>query len=220
MDALLPGKKRFTQKNADVRIIRRWVASELNWKAKVVCGACNNTWMNDIENHHAKPALADLITGKLEISIDTKRANSIALYCFKTAMVFDLISSHHAPFFRKEERYAFKDSLAIPANVKMWMATFAPVGRGEVHTGYLSGTTSPTNYFQMYVCTFGVEHFVFQLLASRTTRKFAPMPGFEDIAVPFWPKFNGRVWPQRYALRTTQEFDTFSLRWKSILFLG
>ena len=40
------------------------------WKARVVCGDCNNGWMSDLENDHAKPVLTPLITGdatKMEI---------------------------------------------------------------------------------------------------------------------------------------------------------
>jgi hypothetical protein len=220
MNALLPGKKRFKEKNTQGQIIRKWGSDDLNWKAKVVCGECNNGWMSDIESDHAKPALADLISGKRNIPINDNRARSIALFCFKTAAVFDLISKNHAPFFRREERYAFRDTLTIPSNVGMWMVHFAPVGEGRVHTGYLAASLSPAHYFQMYVCTFGAEHFVFQLVAARTADRFVPTPGFEYLAVPFWPRFGPNFrWPPFLSLRNDDDFQALSLRWKDISFL-
>jgi hypothetical protein len=220
MNSLVPGKKYFVEKNRHGEIIRKWVSDDLNWKAKVVCAKCNNTWMSDIEHKHAKPALAELITGKSRVPVDLERARSIAIFCFKTAAIFDLIAASHPPFFRNEERYAFKDSLTIPPNVSMWMAAFAPVGKGNVHTGYIEASTSPANFFRMYVCTFGAEHFVFQLLAARTTKRFLPAPGFEHLAVPFWPRLRGGfVWPPRLSLGTSNEFELFSLRWKRICFI-
>jgi hypothetical protein len=217
---LLPGRKLFKQRDARGQIVKTWVGKDFNWKAKVVCGRCNNTWMGDIENQHAKTALSDLIIGKSDVPIDSARARSIALFSFKTAAVFDLISSNHAPFFRRDERYAFKDSLDIPTNVKMWMGAFSPGGRGDVHTGYLKAATSPAEYIQCHVCIFSAEHFVFQLLAARTSRRFFPILGFEKLAVPFWPRFEECVWPPPYTLKTAREFDAFSLRWKRVTFLG
>lgn len=216
MDSLLPGKKRFIEKNKRGEIVRKWVSKELNWTAKVVCGTCNSTWMSDLDNDHAKPALADLIIGKSGVPISAARAPSIALFCFKTAAIFDLISPNHSPFFRKGERYAFRSSLAIPSNISMWVAAFAPIGKGNVHTGYLEGSTSPANLFRMYVCTFGAEHFVFQLLAARTAQRFLPTPGFEHLAVPFWPRFVSFVWPRPHALRSSEHFESFSMRWKVV----
>ena len=216
MDSLLPGKKRFIEHNAHGEIVKKWVSKELNWKAKVVCAECNNTWMSDIEHSHAKPALADLIIGKLGVPVDPARARSIATFSFKTAAVFDLISAYHPPFFRKDERYAFRSSLAIPSTAKMWIAAFAPVGKGRVHTGYFQGTTSPANLFRGYVCTFGVEHFVFQLIAVRTSQRLRPAPGFEHLAVPLWPRFRSFVWPIPWVLNTSQHFEAFSLRWKTV----
>jgi hypothetical protein len=57
--------------------------------------------MSDIENNHAKPAMSELIVGNSDVPIETLRARSIALFCFKTAAVIDLISPLDAPFFRK-----------------------------------------------------------------------------------------------------------------------
>jgi len=39
----------------------------MDWKVRVVCEKCNNTWMSDIEHNHAKPVLTPLVTGQMNI---------------------------------------------------------------------------------------------------------------------------------------------------------
>src|SRR5271154_5981831 len=85
---LVPGRKKFTIRDENGNIVREWQSKELDWKAKVVCQRCNNTWMSDIENDHAKPAMTDLITGKVDVPITESKARSLALFGFKTAVVF------------------------------------------------------------------------------------------------------------------------------------
>jgi hypothetical protein len=217
MNSLFPGKKRFTNMDEKGEIFAEWTSNKLDSKAKVVCEACNNGWMSEIDGQHAKPALLDLISGKLDIPVTQSRAASIALFCFKTASVFDLIGKNQKPFFAIADRYAFRKSLTIPSNVNMWMAGFVPIGKGNVHTGYFAGSTSPVNRIRMYLCTYAVGHFVFQLVAARTSQRLEPMPGFECVALPFWPRFeSGVVWPLPFALKTVQDFDSFSMRWKTV----
>jgi hypothetical protein len=171
--------------------------------------------MSDIDGG-AKEALSDLIAGKVDIVIDQSRANSIALFCFKTAAVLDLIGLNHKPFFSAAERYAFRESRAIPTNVKMWMAGFSPVGKGNIHSASFAGSTSPVNQFRTYVCTYAAGHFIFQLVAARTGRIFFPQQGFEPLAVPLWPSFRSFVWPPDLAIGSVQGFDSFSMRWKTV----
>jgi hypothetical protein len=99
MNGLLPGKKRFISKDKDGKVIFQRIAKELDWTAKVVCKPCNETWMSKIEGDHAKPSMEDLITGKLDIPIMQSRANSIALFGFKTAVVLDHLRRDPEPFF-------------------------------------------------------------------------------------------------------------------------
>src|SRR5260370_38193237 len=59
----------------------------MDYKAKVVCKKCNETWMSDIESKHAKPVLTPLVTGQSGIPIDKTSAHSLAIFAFKTAIV-------------------------------------------------------------------------------------------------------------------------------------
>src|SRR5271169_3869635 len=176
MDALFPGKKRFTVKNEKGEVTAQWDKPALDWKANVVCGRCNSTWMSKIENDHAKPALTDLILDKLDIPIAESRANSIALFAFKSAVVFNHLRPVADPFFPQSARHNFREVRAIPGNVRMWMAGFLPVGKGEVQTVYHNGALPNGNRIRLYVCTYAVGHFVFQVLAARQGG-FTPFAG-------------------------------------------
>ena len=213
---LHPGKKLFRHYGPDGNVTKEWLGEKLNWTAKVVCEQCNNTWMSDIENIHAKPALSELIAGNSDVAIEAPRARSIALFCFKTALVVDLISPLGSPFFRKTERYAFRTFLAIPEIVNIWMTKLVPRGKGRVNSRYGKASISPVEMVRSYICTFATGHFVFQLVAIRSSRPFEPLPGFEHLAIPFYPRFRNFTWPPICALSDTRQFEIFATRWTSL----
>lgn len=218
MNKLVPGKKKFTLRNTNREIIANWVSPELDWKANVVCEPCNTHWMSNIESMHAKPSMAELITGKLDIPIDQTRADSIALFAFKTAVVFDHISRDREPFFERSVRHEFRNSLTIPINVGMWLTGFAPTGRGEAITTYHEGGLSPDNRLEVYVCTYAVEHLVIQIVSYRQRGLSRISVKDNFLAVPFWPKIpNGFVWPPTSVLQSANDFDSFSARWQNVM---
>jgi hypothetical protein len=175
MNELFPGKKRFMKKNEKGEVIEQWFADNLNWKAKVVCKSCNEGWMSNIESQHAKTAMADLIQGKLDLPISQSRARSLALFAFKSAVVFDHVRREKEPFFLRSIRHRFRECLAIPpTTVRMWMAAFLPIGKGEVLTSYHEGDLSPTNRLKLYVCTYAVGHLAFQERKNRTPAQNRP----------------------------------------------
>jgi len=120
---------------------RQWVSDSLNWKAKVVCKTCNETWMSEIESKHAKPSMTDLIRLRWPLVIDEKRANSLAIFAFKTAVVFDHVARNRPPFFSRSARRQFRRHLAVPPMVRMWMAASSGLRRGSVLTGRRSAYT-------------------------------------------------------------------------------
>lgn len=200
-------------------MVRREAKDRIDWTAKVVCKKCNETWMSDIESQHAKRVLTGLIDGKVDVPIGSPDARSIALFAFKTAVVLDHSQRSRQPFFSQRVRYAFKEHLQIPANVQMWMCGFGPRTRGEVHALYHSGRISPTNPIHFYVCTVAIGHFVSQVVVVKQidSSGFFPRPGFEDIAVPLWPRVHPNfVWPARDILQTEADYEGFSLRWGTV----
>jgi hypothetical protein len=218
LNKLLPGKKRFTIRNENREIVSDWVAPELNWTAKVVCEPCNNEWMSDIENVHAKPSMTDLILGKSDVPVDQSRANSIALFAFKTAVVFDHLSREREPFFERSSRHEFRNSLTIPYNVDMFLTEFVASGKGEAHTCYHDGQIPPDKSLEMYVCTYAIEHLVIQVIGYKVQgdlHKVDTKHNFE--AVPFWPRIpDAFVWPPTSVLHTVNDFDSFSGRWQNV----
>jgi hypothetical protein len=59
-------------------VTRQWDLPSLSWKAKVVWGSCNQTWMSGLESKHAKPAMTDLMVGKGRATITQSDASGIA----------------------------------------------------------------------------------------------------------------------------------------------
>jgi hypothetical protein len=223
MNELFPGKKLFTRRDQQGNILGQWVSDSLNWKAKVVCKDCNNGWMSEVENIHAKPAMTALIHLKPNTILDTTRAKSLALFAFKTAVVFDHVSRNRPPFFSREVRHQFTETLDIPPEtVGMWMAaSFAPRG-GEVLTAYHKGQLSTENCIKAYVCTYATGRLVFQVVAVSIQRQqgfraFGPAAEFDSLSVPFWPLQTlpvGLRWPPGDVLRTNEDFEGYATRWK------
>jgi hypothetical protein len=219
MKSLFPGKKLFTRRNRAGQIISQTIQEEIDWTAKVVCEKCNNTWMSNIESQHAKPAMTALMIGKKNVPIPQASAHSIALFAFKTAVVLDHTQRKREPFFSRRVRYAFRQHLDIPRTLHMWMAGFASRTSVHFHTGYYKGTLPPSNPLEMYICTCGIGHFVFQVVAQKQIgfTGFYPRTGFEKLAVPLWPRVWPQfVWPAANVLRTLKDFDAFSERWKDV----
>jgi hypothetical protein len=214
MNQLSPGKKQLVIKDKNRQVIKSWTKPELDWTANVVCETCNNEWMSDIENDHAKPSMSELIVGKLDIPINQERANSIALFAFKTAVIIDHLKRDSEPFFEESIRYEFKKSRTIPENVDMWLTGFAAPGRGEINTLYGKGSVSPGVDLTLYVCTYAVEHFVIQTVAHKTNGVREIKTNHNFAAIPFWPAIpDNFVWPPSDVLRTIEDFDAFSDRW-------
>lgn len=214
MNALFPGQKKFL----DLIEKKDWSSSQLNWKAKVVCEPCNNGWMSEIESLHAKPAMTDLIDGKLNIPLPQSRAYSIALFAFKTTVILEHLNrSRSVRFFPRQIRHRFRQTLEIPHNVRMWMTGFLPPGQGRCFTSYHELPNSDS--LELYVCTYGIGRFVFQVVAERrpTFLTLFPILGFEYLAVPFWPHIpDGFEWPPEAILETVKDFDSFAMRWQRL----
>lgn len=219
MNALFPGEKIFHNKT-DRENQKVWSGSELDWKVKVVCEACNNGWMSEIEWLNAEPALTDLIIGKAHIPVPRSRARAIALFAFKTAVILEHMRRDlPVRFFPKLVRHRFREFLEIPPTVRMWMAGFLPRGKGRCMTLYYDAPVVGAPPLEFYVCNFCVGHFMFQIVAERKPPFLAvsPIRGYEQSAVPFWPRIpDGFMWPPESVLKTTREFEQFSMRWRRL----
>ena len=221
MNELLPGKKRHTSRGEKGQIIVDRMANTLDWKAKVVCEPCNNTWMSELENKHAKPAMTPLILGKTGIVITSSQADSIARFGFKTAVVIDYLARRREPFFTRWIRHGFRETQAIPAyKTAMWLSACVFRESGLLKSMYHEGSLPTKDSFELYVCTYSVGHLVFQAVSFRPPSDLVFRPKdttFDNVAIPFWPWVKSdAIWPPG-AIRTREEFWSFSERWRRVL---
>lgn len=217
MNEYFPGKKRFAHLNTELKGPRGWASNALDLTTKVVCESCNNGWMSDIESQHAKPSIGPLLEGKVDIPITQSHARSIALFAFKTAVICDHMRRGDR-FFPRATRYLFKEKSEIPATVQMWFAGY--LGRSEGASLTIYHNVPDPNGFQLYVCTYLIGYFVFQVLATSMPTSWFVRPHettFKNLAVPFWPSVPGSfMWPPKTVLMKATEFQKFAGRWKFI----
>ena len=203
------------------KIDKSFATGSMDWKARVVCEKCNNSWMSEIENDHAKPVLTPLIKGINNIPIGPKEAGSIALFAFKTAVILDFAQRPTSPFFSKRLRRAFKAHLSIPVDVNMWMCAYANSrNRGDVRTHYGEGKSIDGYGIQTYVCTCAFGHFAFQVLTVKQIGRanIRPIRNLKNLTVKFWPKIGGNIiWPPPFALQSIADFDAFATNWKDVV---
>jgi hypothetical protein len=193
----------------------------IDWRAKVVCVSCNNTWMSRIENEHGKPVLTPLIEGDKVFSIDQPAARSIAIWAFKTAVVID--HAHRLfgqPYFSSKERTAFRETLTIPNDSAVWVGMFHG-HRYKINseTGQNNGNIAPDQPLTMYVFTCAIGCLVIQFGHARTNSPvvFEPEPGFEYIMAPIWPCLPPNLtWPWPDKLTENSQFARLHNRWNTI----
>jgi len=202
---------------------KQWAAAttHIDWRAKVVCKKCNNTWMSRIEDEHGKPVLTSLIEGDKVVPIDVSVARSIAIWAFKTAVVMD--HAHRLfgqPYFSSEERTTFRETLNIPNDSVVWVGMFhGHRYRIKSETGQNNGHIAPDQPLTMYVFTCAIGCLVIQFGHARTSRPviFEPKPGFEYIMAPIWPDLHPNLtWPWPDKLTEDSQFAELHNRWKTI----
>jgi hypothetical protein len=200
---------------------REWETDRFDYTARVVCQDCNNTWMSDIESKHAKPVMTPLIEGNQHVPLSGREAYSLAVFAFKTAVVLDHANRRGGdPYFSRRIRQAFKRSLAIPRTTNMWLCGFNNHrNQRRIQTVYHKGQLTPTYPIQLYVLTISIGALVFQVVSVKHfgTAVLEPPPGYERLAVPFWPSIGrGFIWPNHTNLSSNDEFDTFAFRWRRV----
>jgi hypothetical protein len=199
-----------------------FIANTVQFQAAVVCSACNNGWMQELEKQYAQTVLPSLIKEDLHLVIGAEDAKLIAIFAFKTAVILDMASRQPSPFFSRRIRHAFRTSQAIPNCVRMWMCKAVGNEAGaRFKTVYHQSKVTGGDDFLMYTCTGALGNFVFQVLAVRqlgnlSFRSLSPFP--IDLAVPFWPDGLPKtfVWPGRYSLSSTEGFHAYAWRWEHV----
>jgi hypothetical protein len=222
MGQIFPTRKKFKATD-HLGAIREWASKGLDLKARVVCATCNNGWMSDIENKHAKPVMAPLMRGEVSATFGQNEARSLAIFAFKTAVVLDhdqAIMQHQEPFFSRRQRYAFRERLIIPETVRMWLTPYVPSKtrrRLDIRVTHSTHDLLPSYPMQIYSCSCGIGALAFQVIAYKQmfSVDFRPRsPDFDHLAIPFWPLLlPGYTWPGYRCLQSAEQFHAFARRW-------
>jgi hypothetical protein len=202
----------------DGSIAKQWNAPKLNMKANVVCGTCNNGWMSNLEEQYAKPAMADLILGKRIGSIIKKRAHGLSLFAFKTAVIANHSLPENELFFDQSARYAFRASLKIPPEVRMWLVGMEPVAGGAISSLNVHFPDKDAPNLTLNICSFRVGCLGFQVVSAKAIRagEVESLPTPDNLTTCFYPTLEPNVrWPRPKVL-STEAFNDFSNRWNAI----
>jgi hypothetical protein len=190
------GKRRYTfiRKEKDGSV-RKWHRAELNEKAKVVCGHCNNGWMSDLETS-TKVFLNDMVFHCSSTVLQPRQIVLLAAVAFKNTVVADHMHDNHPPFFSLRERRRFMRNLTIPSAIQMWLASASTQG-GLFKCGYIASPVGASDGFEINHFTHGVGHVVVQVVASRWKKKslrrhtpppiLTQAPEWNPVSIPFWP---------------------------------
>lgn len=184
----------------------RWKKPRLNEKTNVVCQACNNTWMSDIESH-AQKTLSWIIRDAAPVSLLSRGIASFATFAFKCAVVANHMSvALDSPFFSTRERYAFRESLKIPDGTHIWAALLnskrrdgrkSYTGRWLVYYGQTSSSVPGDLDMNFLVFNFAAGHLAFQVVAPKWSRLHdAARYKLPELAADSsWDSATVRVWP-------------------------
>jgi hypothetical protein len=183
-------------------------------KKKTVCEKCNNEWMSDIVNDHAKLCMERMIISDARIELTPKCVVSIAIYAFLKAVIADQLSQDRQRFFPMAVRTKFRRSRSLPPNMQLWLGC---IGAFDPHNalfrmkyGYTHPNVKPS--MEIYTFTWGVGRLVIQLASIKfknprlRNRRIVPIlpphqPFFDQFAVPIWPSDgNAVVWPPQHHL--------------------
>jgi hypothetical protein len=197
---------------------RSWHAPNLNMTAKVVCKKCNETWMSDLENVHAKPAMSELILGNPVKEITSDRARRIAIFAFKTAVIANHMAPKDDEFFTVSQRIKFRTSLGIPNKIRMYLFGLSPGMAGGIWSNNVYFPDKDVPDLTLNVCTFYVGQLGFQVVSTktRTVTQVESLPTTPNLTCLFYPNIiPGTSWPFPIVLER-EAFDTFASRWNSV----
>lgn len=122
-----------------------------------------------IDELACKPFLTGMAFGGERTILSRQRQRHLARWLVKTAMVAEFTSpSTEQKYFTEDERKEFKELLAIPENLWIWLARYD--GVRPLHSLQLRGPKSTDSPPAFYSLTFGANFFVGQIFAYRDAK--------------------------------------------------
>jgi hypothetical protein len=211
----------FARRNAEGSV-NVWRHKELDLKAKLTCGPCNNGWMSDLEER-TKPILLDIILHGSPKAFTPHDIAVVSAFAYKSAILASGMYSKSLSFFSEKDRYSFAETLRIPSGVYMWLAMLPNRHRGVFKSDGISTANDFPHSFELNSFTYSAGHFVVQVLSShwreRARRRHDPPltfwqnPVWDRASIPFWPHLGTVVhWPPATHL-LDDSLKTFINRW-------
>jgi hypothetical protein len=186
----------------------------------VPCPQCNNNWMSDLEKA-SKPVLVPLMNGQ-QTTLNAYDQTIIAIWFFKTAMVYDLHAEKSAPrprYFEDHEFQTFMSSLAFYPWYQFYLASYTGDRPGiiqEDHSGIsiadrdaLQPTGDP---IRAYSLTLVIKHLVLQIFCAKITDDLPfRMRPFRRFSIPIGTS-DSVSWPPEKHFNDAL-IDKFIYRW-------
>ena len=183
-------------------------------KKKTVCEKCNNGWMSDVVNLHAKPCIEQMILSDAPVQLTPSCILSISIFAFLKAVIGDHLSQDRQRFFSMTVRSTFRRSLSLPPNMQDWLGCIGAVDPHHaifrMKYAYTRPNVKPS--MEIYTFTWGVGRLAIQLASIKFKnsrlrgKRFVPIlprhqPFFDQFAIPIWPyDGNAVVWPPQHHL--------------------
>lgn len=189
---------------------KTWEHDKLNQKARVVCGKCNNEWMSEVSSR-AKTLIGKAVSKCSPVVLNAEGIAAVAAWGFLKAVVADHMSDLTGPFYTFADRQLFRQTLAIPRGVQMWLA--GTLRHRGVFKGYTIDTPLNTpQRFELNCFTYSLGHFAIQVVGSKWKRKalrrHANPPSVRQ-GIP-WVRTSITIWPNIPA----------PIAWPASMFLG
>lgn len=222
-DALGAREYVYKRRDAEGRV-QTWEHDKLTPKAKVVCRRCNNEWMSEVSTK-AKTFIGEAVCNRSAAVLNRDGIAAIAAWGFLKAIVSDHMNVLLEPFYSFADRQLFRQTLAIPCGVQMWLA--GTLRHRGVFKGYTIDTPLNTpQRFELNCFTYSLGHFVIQVVGSKWKRKahrrHTPPPGVKQAmtwaptSIYFWPEVSPPIaWPPAMFLGD-RAMEHFINRWSRL----
>jgi hypothetical protein len=182
--------------------------------------------MSELETK-VKLIIGDMADKCADTILYDKDIATVAAWAYTKAIVAEHSHSNRKPFFTFAERQLFRETLSIPKDVQMWLASM-PIRRGLFKSYVVETTLDTPRRFEINVFTYGLGHFVIQVVSARWNKKalrrhapppkLTPGPVWNDVSIPFWPNDGTPVsWPPAAHLGDNA-VQQFVERWKHLEF--
>lgn len=166
---------------------------------RVVCTACNNGWMSDLETS-VEPLVRRLIVGKA-VDLPADRHEQLATWSVKTMMLLQFLHPERQPV-PSEHHHLFRRDLRPPPQYTVHFGAYFGKRRPSVFVNWRRKIETentgrlPDGATNAYLTTFSVGHLVVQVSGHTLTEPIYTVPAdpLTRYLLPIWPSALLR-WP-------------------------